>query len=99
MVLGGLIDHAQGKHLFLPQPFPPEVITKFTENCAAPLFLNSELEEWADLFEAHTGLTTSSQPTCDLMIFDGLTAHPITNPLLDGPLFCLGQSCSVFDLS
>jgi hypothetical protein len=24
-----------------------------------------------------------------LMIFDGLTAHPITNPLLDGPLFHL----------
>jgi hypothetical protein len=76
-------------HTIPPQPFPPEVITEFTENCDAPLFLDSELEEWADLFEAHDGLTTSSQPTCDLMIFDGLTAHPITNPLLHGPLFCL----------
>jgi hypothetical protein len=55
-------------------------LKELAENCDAPLFLDSELEEWADLFEAHATLTTSSQPTCDLMIFDGLTAHPITNP-------------------
>ncbi|KIC71185.1 hypothetical protein DB41_CA00010 [Neochlamydia sp. TUME1] len=72
-----------------PQQFPPEVLTELADNCHAPLFLESELSEWADIFQAHEALVSSSQPTCDNLIFDGLTAHPITNPLLDGPLFCL----------
>ena len=72
-----------------PQAFPPEVLSELADNCHAPLFLESELCEWADIFEAHEALVSSTQPTCDTLIFDGLTAHPITNPLLDGPLFCL----------
>ena len=72
-----------------PQQFPPEVLTELADNCHAPLFLESELSEWADIFQAHEALVSSSQPTCDNLIFDGLTAHPITNPLLDGPLFHL----------
>ena len=72
-----------------PQPFPPEVMTELAENCHAPLFLPSELDEWADIFEAHASFLTTAQPSCDVEIFDGLTAHPVTNPLLDGPLFHL----------
>jgi hypothetical protein len=34
--------------------------------------IDSEFEEWADFFEAPAALTASSQPTCDLMIFNGL---------------------------
>src|SRR3989344_4261537 len=72
-----------------PQPFPPEVISELAENCHAPLFLPSELDEWADMFKAHAAFLITAHPSCDAQIFDGLTAHPITNPLLDGPLFCL----------
>jgi hypothetical protein len=81
-------------YLIPPQPFPPEVITNFTDNCDAPLFLESELKEWADIFEAHAALTASSHPTCDSSIFEGLSAHPLTNPLLDSPLFHLQKFSS-----
>jgi hypothetical protein len=70
-----------------PQPFPPEIRAEFAENCHQPLFLASELQEWEEMFCMHEAAVLLSQPTCDTLIFDGLTAHPITNPLLDSPLF------------
>jgi hypothetical protein len=34
---------------------------------ASTLFLESELSEWADIFEAHEALVSTTQPTCECL--------------------------------
>jgi hypothetical protein len=55
-----------------PKTLLPEIKKEFYENCHAPLFLPSELDEWENTFNT---LSTTTHPTCDATIFDGLSAH------------------------